>query len=871
MDRFFRNFDAISFWLGFLAGSLIWWLLGKLRPVLREVADNFQEQATVSRKGALYGTEVRLANDTMRRIQYWHQASLLFSLKEILVAPRLLAPPAPPPLGDEALLQHLDITETAIPYLPDWPALPSTYNAPTLSLAEALQGGCSIAVIGPPGSGKTVALAHLAVQIIEHDPALGALSEHVPLLVHVADLTLPPRDARKPLASLVDAISEHASTLTRTRLPRLVLSALTQGRAILMVDGLDELPPQEMKKVVEYLGWLLETYPNVQAVAAASPTDIDGLFQLGFIPMALASWTEKSRREFITHWGELWNRHIYKPTPESPPAANHLMVSGWLLNNTAFLSPLELTLKVWGAYAGDALGPSPLDAIEAHIRRMTSGAGGSSVRQALERLAAQMTLNQRPIASRQEVESWLAEFEKLIAQQAPAGTPAEILAETPEAEAEVEAESSEESVEEKPAKAKKQRKRGEKGERVSRSRILSALIKSKLVVPRPGDRLTLAQPVFTGYLTSRGLASVPDQDADSLLQQPDWANKAAALQYLAAGDPQGAWIADMLQDENQDLMLFKALSAARWLSSAPPNASWPAGILRLLAMVINKQGISLGVKARIVAALATSNNPSVGVLFRQLLASPQEDLRQLGCLGCGMLRDAKATPELNNLLGDPSPAAGQAALLALVAIGDKAALENVAYALLHGDENISRSAAEALANHPEEGYPTLEEGSSLDDPAVRRAAVFGLARVKEPWAREMIEKLRVADSQWVVQDSANQVIDRIGRGDPHIPKPLPVLTETTWLIAFAADRGMGVSPGKSAFDLLYQTIREGTEEQILSAIYYLSRNGDDTAMLSLYQAYFSGPGLVQETALNTLWHLSIAGVSLPPPIQYGFT
>jgi HEAT repeat protein len=207
--------------------------------------------------------------------------------------------------------------------------------------------------------------------------------------------------------------------------------------------------------------------------------------------------------------------------------------------------------------------------------------------------------------------------------------------------------------------------------------------------------------------------------------------------------------------------------------------------------------------------------------------------------------------------------------LALVAIGDKSGLETVAYTLLQGDEGLRRSAAEALANHPEEGHPTLEEGSTLEDTAVRRAAAFGLGRIRQPWATAILEKMHTEDSQWVVQDAATQMLDTIHQPHPRLPIPLPALTHTPWLIAFAGEQGMGVAPGKPAYDLLYLALKQGNEAQRLAATYYLGQNVDASAVLPLYQTYFSSTGELRETAFNALWNLAAAGISLPPPVQYG--
>jgi HEAT repeat protein len=196
-------------------------------------------------------------------------------------------------------------------------------------------------------------------------------------------------------------------------------------------------------------------------------------------------------------------------------------------------------------------------------------------------------------------------------------------------------------------------------------------------------------------------------------------------------------------------------------------------------------------------------------------------------------------------------------------------MEAVASLLLTGDESLRRAAAEALANQPEEGHPTLEEGSRLEDPAVRRAVVFGLGRTRQPWAIKIVEKLRTEDSQWMVQDAANQVVQAIQEINPRLPRRLPPLTQMGWLVAFAAERGMGIAPGKPAHEMFNKALQEGNEDQRMAALYYIESNGEEDAVLPLYKTYFSSFGEKRELAYEALWTMAARGIELPPPVQFG--
>ena len=89
-----------------------------------------------------------------------------------------------------------DAVTLTLPYLPAWPEIAAVYNARTLSIGQALSGGVNLVIIGQPGTGKTVALAHLASLSANRSEALGSLKDAVPFLLHVADLKLPAGNAR---------------------------------------------------------------------------------------------------------------------------------------------------------------------------------------------------------------------------------------------------------------------------------------------------------------------------------------------------------------------------------------------------------------------------------------------------------------------------------------------------------------------------------------------------------------------------------------------------------------------------------------------------------------------------------------------------
>jgi HEAT repeat protein len=285
--------------------------------------------------------------------------------------------------------------------------------------------------------------------------------------------------------------------------------------------------------------------------------------------------------------------------------------------------------------------------------------------------------------------------------------------------------------------------------------------------------------------------------------------------------------------------------------------------------VLQAEGLPLSLRGQAMAAFVASNDAGAATLFRQLMGSKSFELIPLAALGSGAMRDPKATDHLAEIMLVSMGAAKRAACLALVANGSEQALEHVAQALLQGDDELRRAAAEALSNDPVEGYAMLKEGTTLPDIMLRRAVVHGLARIEEPWAFETLHHLQMQDDQVVVRNLATEYIERRSSIDPRVPRPLGVPSELPWLIEFAGKQGMGVPRGKPATDILLLAFKLGDTEQRLAALPYLKPVANEGIIGSLYNAIYGDDPEVREAAFLALLEIASSGQRLPHPNQFG--
>ncbi|MDO9302233.1 MAG: HEAT repeat domain-containing protein, partial [Anaerolineales bacterium] len=504
------------------------------------------------------------------------------------------------------------------------------------------------------------------------------------------------------------------------RLPAFVQNAFSSGAALLHIDGFDEITAENQQVITDYFKIILQNYPKTRIVTTGAPEYLDGLIALGFAPLTLMTWSARANEKFIEHWGELWSRTVAMEAwaQTGPEQVDPLLLNVWLSADNANLSPFELTLKAWGAYAGDSLGPHVLEAIATHIRRI---APANTPLAALETLAMQVIVNAQPVFDPRVARAWVKSFE--IVEEKPEGEPTEpITEETPH--------------DTKPKKGKK----AESVVATPTSGLLGKMASSGLLIAYPNHKMRFMHPVFAGYLAGRALMNYNAEE--TILKQVDWSGKYLAMRYFAAhGD--ASKLVSALMEFSRLPMHRPLFTAARWLRDAPRNAPWRGKLFGALAALLQTEGIPLNLRGQAMAAFVVSNDPGVMTLFRQFSTTLKFELVHLSALGAGAMRDPKSVQILERAMEAPSQSVRHAACMALVAIGTNEALETVAHTLLNGDENIRRAAAEALANDPAEGHAMLRDGITINDILLRRAVAYGLGRVNERWAVEALQKIQI--------------------------------------------------------------------------------------------------------------------------------
>jgi hypothetical protein len=133
----------------------------------------------------------------------------------------------------------------------------------------------------------------------------------LPVLVHLCDLEFDVAaygkgQALDPTEPLIRAVQREVSAVTAQVVGSVLYPALESGKALILLDGYDEISPAVRQTYFFWLRQLLSLYGHNLIVITGPAEGYEPLTNLGFTPAYLRMWRKEDYDLLARRWSKAW-------------------------------------------------------------------------------------------------------------------------------------------------------------------------------------------------------------------------------------------------------------------------------------------------------------------------------------------------------------------------------------------------------------------------------------------------------------------------------------------------------------------------------------------------------------------------------------
>ncbi|MEU3372195.1 NACHT domain-containing protein [Streptomyces sp. NPDC006660] len=200
--------------------------------------------------------------------------------------------------------QHPGLLAARIDRFPEGTPGPASPCLP-IPADQALAGRERVLLRGEAGSGKTTLVQWLAVSAArmgaeDHGDRMTYLRDRIPFVLPLRTLT---RHGER-LPAPKDFLAAVGSPLAGEQPPGWESRVLAAGRALVLVDGIDEIPDAERSRTRSWLGDLIAAFPGNRWLVTSRPSAVreDWLGDEDFAELTLSTMSPSDVAAFIRRW-----------------------------------------------------------------------------------------------------------------------------------------------------------------------------------------------------------------------------------------------------------------------------------------------------------------------------------------------------------------------------------------------------------------------------------------------------------------------------------------------------------------------------------------------------------------------------------------
>jgi HEAT repeat protein/energy-coupling factor transporter ATP-binding protein EcfA2 len=799
--------DAYSFITGILFGMLLYFLVIEKKIIHHAIRISRTIYDRISASANLEKAESLVEKSIFNKAQANHLLSHLAPLESILVPPHLLFPPKY--LYPEFYTTASSLITQFFPYLPDWPEFSAQFPIDKINYKLLANVNSKTLITGQPGSGKTTILSALAIHIIQDRK-----NETLPVYLSAKTILSLLEIEKDVLDLLSAAFADENPLLTSNQVYFILKEKINTNQAILLVDDLDHMHPDEIDILFNFFTKLETDLNFSKIILAANPDAIGKGLVKHFFPLTLAAWSASEQSNFLSMVHNTWGNCKFPNTPAERFSLQSSILTKWIQDDTLYNSPFELTIRVWLLNAGSPLGLNIYDHL---LNTLDLHAIPQLDLEGIALFAYAMIRSGKSLLTISEANAYLTSINATL----------NVIDNQNDGDLK--------PIKEIPDNGFK------------------SLVDAKIITIDAFGNISFTSPVWAGYFAN--FIQPGEIQIWFTTEDLNWSFANQYMRFATINNASDRWYEIIFKKETPFPFNNTYLKLSRFLPDLSFDHPVRNALLKWIAKSAFQNKLPAPERGQLFAAMLISRDPSIPKLLLEFMKVPDPDLRFLATLTYAGFANISTFNTFIEYLSDEEQNVRNASSLAFYALNSKKSIDFLIDILLQGDEYMKQTAAESVALIDDIKKELLSEAITSDDLVIRRAAVYGLSRIHEQWALDILSSAAIEDGQWIVRNAATQVIENKDIFKTNLIPILPHPSNAPWLISFASKLGKGIPKSGFVKDILLSALEQGNVDERISALNYLRIIPDADVIKAILPLVTHKNRSIQQAAANALWYV----------------